>query len=387
MRRGIVLVVLVLVVAWLLRAACSDADGGPAPVVPAQTTAPAAAPRPKPPRARAAPPAEEPAPTPPAEVKREPRAPSPPPVGEHAIRIEVADDATQAPVAAIVRLWRLGAPADGDWTAGDLIQQGVEVPVTGATASGLPAGTYRIEVLSARIGAEDPPAFTVPETTAVRVTASMPRPRPVRCLVLDADGVPVPRATATSLGTSRSGTRDPAPPAWASPRRIARDESDFVISGGGFGGHGGGRVRRTLAANGPRGEFVFEDMAESSRAEMRSRSDMLTWDGRTSVVVVARSGELEGPDFLAVAVPLERVASHIVLPDGRTAVAAGATVTGTCHAMRLDGAPPSGAWRTIAVTVNVALEGYESAKYEWSLAGEPWPVVTMTEAKPVEAAK
>jgi hypothetical protein len=96
--------------------------------------------------------------------------------GDCAISLRVLDAETEQPVASTVDLWRLDAPGNEHWTAGDQLQATADVPVEGARIEALPAGVYRPVCLAARYSAEDPPPVRV-EGALTEVTFRILVPR------------------------------------------------------------------------------------------------------------------------------------------------------------------------------------------------------------------
>ena len=73
--------------------------------------------------------------------------------------LEVFERTTREPVATTLHLWRLDAPGNEHWTAGDQRQAIVEVAAGGSWIRELPAGRYRARCVAERRGNDDPQEF------------------------------------------------------------------------------------------------------------------------------------------------------------------------------------------------------------------------------------
>lgn len=138
------------------------------------------------------------------------------------LRLGLVDRHTGLPVAASVRLWRLGIPEDEEWTAGDHVERQLDLPEEGGLVERLPAGRYRVQCDDQREGSEDPPEFVLAEDAARVLTVAMPRSFEVRLRVFDETLEPVTRGMLSDR-TNSTYTRGPATPAWATPRRRKSD--------------------------------------------------------------------------------------------------------------------------------------------------------------------
>jgi len=110
--------------------------------------------------------------------------------GAASARVTLFDDASGKPVASTVVLWRLAAPGNEYWSAGDQAVVRDEVPEGGRTFRGLAAGEHRATCLAERAGAPDPEPFLVSGHTEVTLFLALPSSRPVRArLALDGEVV------------------------------------------------------------------------------------------------------------------------------------------------------------------------------------------------------
>jgi len=344
-------------------------------------------------------PPEDPPPIPPAQPVKTPRPPAPPPEqppsnpeptspavekppkiaaagelpaeelgeGDCVLRLQLVDQDTGAPIASAVRVWRLGAAAGRKWSAGDHVQRKVDVPETGVVLRGLPAGKYRVEVDAARRASDDPPEFDLHGELQQVVAVATPRMTPLRCVVVDAAGVPLTTALHRSRGDGW-GTIAPRPaPAWASPRNWTGPLSPEVPAGGSHGHSDTDSSLREIEA-GVHG-FEIGSIAESSRAGTRDSTHELSFDGRNSVRVFATSEDVaRGDGYVAVSVPLADLAARVRLPNGTSALDAGAVVTAKCAAALRTHDAPADFWRGVPIAVQVKLAGYATLEFEWRAA-------------------
>jgi hypothetical protein len=282
--------------------------------------------------------------------------------GDCSLRLQLVDSATGDSIESGVRLWRLGAAASAKWSAGDHVQRRIVVPATGVDVHGLPAGRYRVEVDVAR-AADESPEFTLQSDASQLIVVAKPRMVPIRCVVVDASGSALSTAWRRAGSVSWTTPKLRPAPAWSAPRRPL--EPGAPNTGSGSDG-GASRQDKSLIeiTAGPAG-FEVGEMQESSRISTFTSSYRLQFNDRNAVQIWADGRDAGRCEFVAVAVPLADLASHVKLPDGRSAVDAGAAVTAECTAVLRQAGESSAQWRSVPVTVNVALAGYEPLQFEW----------------------
>lgn len=263
--------------------------------------------------------------------------------------LRLLDEASGEPTESEVQLWRLGVPADSEWTEGDLLQETLDVGTAGVLVEDLPCGRYRVFALEQRDGSEDPGEFEVGETGATAVLRiPMPGLLTVRLALLDEHGRPISEMRCAEGGCSdRSGG---AWPEWARERRRRGPESrpegrDLTFETSGSCSCGGrGPVLRAAAD----GTVEIGRLRTDSRRESRARSWSVSVEGRTSVSVEVTGAREPGETLLfGTSVPLECVRRFVLLPDGRRASEAGARVFGSCEA----GPEPARRIRVVATLV------------------------------------
>ncbi len=176
------------------------------------------------------------------DAEEEIRYPGPDPIvaGDCSVLMSFYDEITSEPVSGRVDLWRIDAPANESWTAGDQMQAEVEATEGQVTVASLAPGRYRAYPLFARSGAESAPEFFVAgDLTTVLIPVSMPKLERVVLHLVDEEGSPLPdsmlaRLEVRNRGYQMSfGTRTPK---WKQAR-LAKNSN--VLTG--FGGGGGFR--------------------------------------------------------------------------------------------------------------------------------------------------
>lgn len=303
-----------------------------------------------------------------------PEAPSLPPdvaeQGDCALLLRLLNAETGRPVASVVDLWRLDAPANADWTAGDQLRVTVEVSNEGAKLESLPAGIYRPVCIGARYSSEDPPPFRIEgPTTEITLRIEMPRILHAFVKVVDVDGRPVPTGSMRG-GTARRWRDRSRTPAWVRPRTPREGQPTATALGGG-GGVTGNRSLTHPIPQPPEGFRVGPFPEDSKKAEVR-HVFTIAIDGWSEVLAVVPGTAVDGSTYVGLSVPLATVPGDLRMLDGRTIAEAGGKVSATFFAVPVDA---SGAAPRLADTpfrVYVAVPGYTSQSFEQKL-GEPAP--------------
>ena len=237
--------------------------------------------------------------------------------GDCTLDLRVFDAHTSQPVASSVQLWRLDVPATDTWTMGDQLQVSSEDPQGVFRFSNLPEGDYRIYALSARLGAESPPAFRVEgEITSVERFIDMPRERHAVLHLYRPDGYPlIPSGTQRlemrDRGTGYSMHLDPVPE-WAQ-RRFPKGPYALVSEsiGGGFSSSSHRRWKLLL----PFGEGIpLGLLKENDRSKKIDIKREFRLQGGLSVTVHVQPQGY--PAYAAVFLDPAEVQEHLIFPDG-----------------------------------------------------------------------
>ncbi len=280
------------------------------------------------------------------------------------------DSQTGWPAEGQVELWRIGAPGNQDWSAGDREQQSARVGPGGHRFTRLPAGTYRARCTDQRRDAEDPEPFevTCPLTTR---TISIEMPSEIRVFVdvYDETGLLLDRA----LRSNPILIFTQSTPSWVRSRepRLGSNVA-FGISIG-MSPHTQPSPVELIA--GPKG-FELGSFWEGTQTS--GQVPGLTLAGRSEVrcpIPAKHGGDLY---LIAVSVPLESLADRVLLDDGRRATDAGATVRASCTAIERGDA--SDAWRELPIEVHVELAGWQPLDFTHRLSDGPIPVRELVRA-------
>jgi len=293
--------------------------------------------------------------------------PDTPEHGECALLLHLIDAGTGEPVASTVDLWRLDAPANADWTAGDQLQLTSDVAAEGTKLKSLPAGVYRPVCIAARFSSEDPAPFRVEgPTTEVTLRIEMPRSLYASVQVVDVDGEPVPSGTLTRVDHMWRGRE--RTPRWRKAR-VPREPARVLGTRRGRGGkrtYDGDPLFQTASG------FRVGPFPEDSKEREVQHYFTIEIKGHSEVRVAVPGSSADGPTFVGLSVPLATVPGELRMPDGRTIAEAGGKVSATFSAVPIDasGAVPPLADRPFRVYVSVP--GYTSQSFEQKL-GEPAP--------------
>ncbi|MCK6458603.1 MAG: hypothetical protein L6Q95_01755 [Planctomycetes bacterium] len=326
------------------------------------------------PSEREEPAAEAPEPAP-GEAAPAPEAPSvrgdPVERGECAIFLRVLDAKTEQPVASTVDLWRLDAPGNGDWTAGDQLHVTAEVPAEGARLEGLPAGVYRPVCLAARYSSDDPPPFLIEGAlTEVAIRAETPRSLYAYVKVVDPRGVPMPTGGVRG-GYHRGWTDRERRPAWTTGR-LPRGGGVASSLPARVGGRGGTRSSSTKPVPQPAEGFRLGPFPEDTKKSAVLHYFTVQVEGCGDVRVAVPGTAADGSTFLGLSVPLATVPGDLRMRDGRTIAEAGGKVSATFVAVPLDASAPAPLLSDRPFHVYVAVPGFKDLSFEHRL-GEPIP--------------
>lgn len=292
---------------------------------------------------------EEPEPEP---VADEDLPPDPVGRGDCALTIRLHGIGTRAPVAASIQLWRLGAPGNDDWTAGDQLQLRCDVPLEGTSLHDLPAGRYRIFSGDARRGAHDPPEFTLEDGHSdADLPMDMPRRMSATLLILDERGGQITEATRTDGGSGSSFSSRDDEPDWVVSRNLRRGVACRSVMCGS--GCGGGRSR-PVAVTATRDGFPVGEFTEASRTSRRSSSHTFRFPGQTDVRLHFANDHPAPWRFVARSVPRGPLWNS-VLVEGRP-LPANARFEAWTDARDVPG----------PIKVEVQLDGYEKLEFEWT---------------------
>lgn len=278
--------------------------------------------------------------------------------GPAALALTVLDEEAGVPQTGTVNLWRLDAPGNAGWLAGDQVQGAIRISEGHGELGDLPEGRYRAVFEEQRAAAGDPAQFEVRGArTEVTLRVPMPRRFQASLRLLDERGQPL-RSAELDWG-GRRWSKVSAPPPWAHARTL-RDASISVpyrFRGGHANMSSGGSAWKPIEAVDdllPVGDF-----AEPSRGTRSARWKGVRVEGRSGVDVTLGDGATSPTTHIGVSLPLALLLEHLLLPDGTPALGSAAWVRATCKAELLTPETPPDRWRSMPVRVEVTLDGYE----------------------------
>lgn len=290
--------------------------------------------------------------------------------GDCALRLRLHNADEGSPVAMYVRLWRLGVDGDDAWSEGDQIEARLTIGADGTSVERLPPGRYRVEVRDQRASSDDAPEFVVEGATTERVLDVRPRrSHRVRLQIFGEDGTVVRRVNGRVLHIEGTTPGPAMPPAWAEPRVLKAAPSDaYPFPPGRPSICFPKRPTFPELDGGPDG-FDLGTLREASRSDAPAvRADTQS-EGRNDVEAIADARIAEDTTFVAVCVPNEVLAAHLVRPDGTAVPVSGVSVrSAVCRAIAAPWEPAKDAWRDVTVRVIAEADGFETLAYDWSAA-------------------
>lgn len=290
--------------------------------------------------------------------------------GDASVALELVDLADE-PVASMVSLWRIDAPATSTWTAGRQRQQRIHVPVGGVAIEGLAEGVYGVQVDAAALASDDPPTFTVDLHRTRRIRLRVPRPeiREIFVRVLRPDGSELEAATLDFRPSG--GVLQPHPtPAWGIPRQprvrvktpsLGQDVFHQVIAG----------PSRTLVKATPHG-LPLGSHPGNTRSERVRLGLALEVDGVRLRSLDFASIDLDQSNhWAAVLVEPAFFEQSLRLPDGRNGSDPNVHVQVTPRIVPARGLGRAEALDACIVDVQVTCEGFGTLEFDWSPADGP----------------
>ena len=240
---------------------------------------------------------------------------SPPPdpvqLGSAALDLELVDAATEQPVASYVELWRIDAPENEHWTAGDQLQAQAQVPVEGWLFTKLPEGRYRL-VCHAQAWGEAPAEVEVrAPLTRFSLAIALPREFRVRLDVRNRFGVQVPSLSLATAGWEALDSQD----AWRGERGV-KSAAGTAVGFGSFSASRAGARRWTSPTSQPPEGFDLGVFREADRVTHRREvREYRTPDGcRLSVRIPPRCDS--DLDLVVVALSTAEVEPLVRVPPG-----------------------------------------------------------------------
>jgi hypothetical protein len=292
--------------------------------------------------------------------------PDPTQTGPASLTLRLVDAHSGEPLASRVELWRVDAPQNDGWSAGDQLQATVEVTRDGAWLADLPEGRYRAACERAAANQVLPEFELRAPHTSIELALERPLEFELRVHFVDRFGEPYASA---EWWEQHVRMLEPASAA-------RRSRSPRVLPGSIW----GLSFQHSFA-------FDFEQprprqtVVQSDDGILLGRHRACTRERGLRPVLRLRApdgalGELEVPAlgdgvvrFVVVGLPADVAASRVRLPDGRPSAAAVEAL-----GLALLCADPERDWRSAPVRLKAELEGFQGVELTWSASlGElPW---------------
>lgn len=266
------------------------------------------------------------------------------------------------PVATHFRLYRLDAPENEFYEAGDQAQFEGELPVAGRQLRLLPEGRYRVACWVGAKGSQDPPAFTVSgEQTKVSLHLLRPASATAYLQLFDENGLSVTQVDRRRIVNESSASGVP-PLDWVNWR--APKVGYYVMSEGNldFSSDFGPPVEHLDA--GAEG-FALGRVRAPGKVESHRSLHHLGLPGYTDIEVpLAWDGQGQAT-WVAVIAPLERITDSLWFEYGDRPDLDLLELTATCTARRTRGLPKLEPWAPLGIEVVANYPGYETMSFRW----------------------
>lgn len=280
--------------------------------------------------------------------------------GPCSVRVSLSDEATGAPVASRIQLYRVDVPLDGALV--DVYVRAVQIQRGGTEIDDLRVGRYRFRAEAQRRDTDDGPAFDVGGAGMI-LQRALPMPRAIR-FVLAIDDEHDVALQQGALQWSGWAKRDAPEPKWLRhPPATHPWEHMRVVSP--RGGRSGTRMTKPVTVVAVNDRFDLGTRFEHTWGELRSSRWRWSSPGRTSVVSGGGMHNVHDSRtrlLVGVSYPAEPTLAGILLPDGRRADRAGAridvwTVASDTSAIFFNELPYN------AIFVAATLDGYRKLEF------------------------
>lgn len=300
--------------------------------------------------------------------------PDPIQLGESSLEMKLLDSLTKEPVSGTVQLWRLKAPGNEGWFAGDQLQHKAEAVDGVFRADQLPEGEYRIYALFAREGAESGAAFRVEgRSTALTQDVIMPHPEEIILVLYRTSGTRILGVEGEGFSWQEGGSTSShgydIEPDWLEHRWPRQDGVfESMSMGGGWGG-GNHRTWKAMEPN------FFGYGLGTRRQDSRGN--------KTNHRFYIREGDEEGMElrirarganhYVAVYVSPDEVLERIVFPAGapfrdlRESVSIDVFAHPVFHTDGGDGPSAETILLDVPVNIRIKAEGFAPFHITWKM--------------------
>ncbi len=288
-------------------------------------------------------------------------------LGNAVLDLQLLDAATEQPVASYVELWRIDAPENEHWTAGDQLQDQAQVPVEGWAFRRLPEGRFRV-VCHAQVWGEDPSELEVrAPTTRASLSIKTPRAFRIHLDVRDRFGAQIADLHLTGKNEEVLDSHDD----WRHQRSLKASAGAWVSVG-----YGGGWGFNEWSSQGAQPADGF-DLGMHSEADcgghQRTVWDMATGDGRR--VRVRFPPRMDADQvLLAVVLSASEIEPLVRVPPGCPSQIELAVVG---EAIQRAPSLPGGGWERAPVSITVHGEGLRAFEDTWRAADGELPSIVL----------
>ena len=294
--------------------------------------------------------------------------------GESSLEMSLIDSETKDPVSGTVQLWRLNAPENEGWNAGDQMQHQAEAILGTFRADQLPEGEYRLFVLFAKDGSPSGEAFTIAgRSTALTQEVVMPHREGISLAMFRTGGTKVLGVAGEGFqwkdGGSRSEVHFDLEPDWLS-RRWPKEPAIMESMAGGGGWGGGHHSSWTSLPKDTFGFLLGERMQDSRGNKTFHRFHVREGDAEAIAVRV----RAEGPGrYVGIYMGIEEVLSRIVFPAGGSFRDLTEEISVEVEALPLhqaesgDGPSAQSVLLDVPVKITIDAEGFARFQLTWKM--------------------
>ncbi len=266
------------------------------------------------------------------------------------------------PAASHFQLYRINAPENEFYTAGDQLQLEGQLPKEGKQILYLAEGEYRVTCWAASAKTPDPPSFFVAgDQTEALLELTAPPAGEAHLLLYDEHGTRLENVDRYGIRYESGTELGPELP-WLNARM---PKKGYTVTEGFMDAFESGNppVEHLVAVD--KGFFLTPVKGATKYHFNRSRHSLGLPDHTAVVVPVAWEGE-GPPTWVGVIVPLERIAAALWLEYGDRPDPAKLTLDAQCIARPLAELPDFEPWSVVAIQVNVDYPGHKTLEFAWS---------------------
>ncbi|MDF1837131.1 MAG: hypothetical protein P1V35_04630 [Planctomycetota bacterium] len=308
--------------------------------------------------------------------------PDPVEVGECSLLMNFYDADSGEPVSGFLDLWRIDAPGNDSWSAGDQKQKDSLMVKEGQVQVDLlPAGRYRAYPLFGRAGTEVAPAFDISgQMTVISLAVVVPKFERVALHLVDESGVPLPESMLAKLEFKDRGYKmdmGARTPDWKTSRHAKN--SNVIMGFGAGGGYRGASHRSWKPAKLVEGAVDLGLIQEDTLEWRKTQRFGFRFDGGPHTTV---EFETTGAGIYVAVLPnREAIRDRLQFPADVTWVDLTADLWLTVYGVSID----SGAGQTLAsrwlgsvVHLRLSVNAFNNVSVKWAPGKETMPDTALT---------